>query len=65
MEKMRLTETKFIPNETSVRIENYPTDITSFNQIYIPLRCNIVVKIFSDIKSGEFKIFYGGEISSY
>ncbi len=45
---MRLTETKFIPNETSVRIENYPTEITSFNQIYIPLRCNIVVKIFSE-----------------
>ncbi len=49
MEKMRLTETKFIPNETSVQIENYPTEITSFNQIYHPpLRCNIVVKIFSE-----------------
>ena len=36
MEKMRLTETKFIPNETSVQIENYPTEITSFNQIYHP-----------------------------
>ncbi len=33
MEKMRLTETKFIPNETYVRIENYPTEITSFKQI--------------------------------
>jgi hypothetical protein len=46
MEKMRLTETKFIPNETSVRIKNYPKEITSFIQIYHPLRCNIVVKIF-------------------
>ena len=26
MEKMRLTETKFFPNETSVRIKNYPTE---------------------------------------
>ena len=65
MEKMRLRDKilskwNICPNgKLSYR------EITSFNQIYHAIRCNIAVKIFSDRKSGEFKIFYGREISSY